>query len=119
MTFRENINRICKERGTNLTTLVKMCGCSSSKATAINNGSIPKEELLVAFAEALNCSVMDFFKDEVEEKSTLDRVAVLSEDERDVIEIFRSMSREDKHIMLARMYEYKKELGRKQEGRIK
>lgn len=119
MTFRENINKICKTRGTTLSAVTRSMGLSTSKVTAINNGSIPKEELLVSLAKTLNCSVMDFFRDEVEEKQSVDQLAVLSDDEQDVIEIFRSMSREDKHIMLARMYEYKKELGRKQEGRIK
>lgn len=46
MTFKDNINRICKNRNTNLTTVVKKLGMSSSKVTAINNGSIPKEDVL-------------------------------------------------------------------------
>lgn len=44
MTFKDNINRLCKLHGTNLTTLIKECGFSSSKATAINKGQIPTEE---------------------------------------------------------------------------
>ena len=63
MTFKDNINRLCKLHGTNLTTLIKECGFSSSKATAINKGQIPTEEQLIALAKALNCSVMDFFAD--------------------------------------------------------
>ena len=43
MTFKDNINRLCKLHGTNLTSLIKECGFSSSKATAINKGQIPTE----------------------------------------------------------------------------
>lgn len=64
MLFRENLNRICREKGTTLTAMVKSLGISSSKVTAINKGSIPSEDMLLAFAKALDCSVMDFFEDE-------------------------------------------------------
>lgn len=37
MTFKDNTNRLCKLHGTNLTTLIKECGFSSSKATANNS----------------------------------------------------------------------------------
>ena len=51
MTFRENLNRICKEKGTNLTRVCKEIGISTSKVTAINKGSIPSEEMLIDFAK--------------------------------------------------------------------
>lgn len=106
MTFKENLNRICKEQGTTLTAVVKGLGISSSKVTAINNGSIPKEDVMLQLAKALDCSVMDFFADEEDIKPTVDFM-YMDEDEKDVIEIFRTMSREDKHKMLARMYAYR------------
>lgn len=66
MTFAENINRICAEKGTSLTALVKTVKGSSSFATAINTkGSLPKESELLEMAKILGCSVMDFFKDDV------------------------------------------------------
>ena len=40
MTFAENINRICKARGVTLTAFIKSLGMSTSKVTAINNGSL-------------------------------------------------------------------------------
>lgn len=66
MTFAENINRICAERGTNLTAVIKQIkNGQSSYTTAINRkGSIPNQEELLALAEILQCSVMDFFADE-------------------------------------------------------
>lgn len=36
MTFKENINRICAERGTNLTAVITKVKGSSSMTTAIN-----------------------------------------------------------------------------------
>lgn len=48
MSFKENINRICLERGTNLTAVVKEVKGSSSFTSAINKGSLPKEEEMVA-----------------------------------------------------------------------
>lgn len=43
MTFKENIHRICREKGTSLTTVVRQVTNSSSLVTAINKGSLPKE----------------------------------------------------------------------------
>ena len=62
--FADNINRICAERGTNLTAVVKKVKGSSSFVTAINKGSLPKENDLIELARELNCSVIDFFADE-------------------------------------------------------
>lgn len=64
MTFRENLNRICASRGTTPTRMCKDLGISTSKVTAINNGSIPTEKMMLNFANYLNCSIMDFFADE-------------------------------------------------------
>lgn len=50
MTFSENIKRICAERGTNLTAVIKKVKGSSSFVTAINKGSLPKETELVELA---------------------------------------------------------------------
>lgn len=107
MTFKENINRLCKQRGTTLTQLLTSVGCSSSKVTAINNGSLPKEELMVTLAKALDCSVMDFFADEEDIRVDLE---LHNEDEEDIITIYRDMPREEKHKFLARMYAYRDKL---------
>lgn len=64
MSFKENLNRICKEKGTSLTRVMLDLGFSSSKATAINTGQLPKEEVLIRLAKHLNCQVMDFFMDD-------------------------------------------------------
>lgn len=102
MTFAENINRICKSRGVTLTAFIKGLGMSTSKVTAINNGSIPKETEMVLFAEKLNCSVMDFFADE----EALEPVAPADEDEADILRVYRSLSRRAKHEFMTMVYDY-------------
>lgn len=102
MTFAENINRICLERGTNLTALVKKVKGSSSFATSINKGSLPKESELLAFAKELNCSVMDFFADE----DLIQRVEPQNEDEKDILKVYRGLSRRAKHEFMSMVYEF-------------
>ena len=97
MTFKDNINRLCKLNGTNLTTLIKECGFSSSKATAINKGQIPTEEQLLALAKALNCSVMDFFADEED-------FIAKDDDEQILIEGYRSLPKSQQLRLLAYYY---------------
>ena len=103
MTFKDNINRICKDRGTNLTTLIKECGFSSSKATAINKGQMPTEDQLLIFAKHLGCSVMDFFADEEDVGPEYD-IIIQNEDERILIEGFRSMPKSKRYALMAHFY---------------
>lgn len=103
MTFRENLNRICKEKGTNLTTVVKELGVSTSKVTAINKGSIPSEDMLLSFARHLECSVMDFFADEEDLEP---QVIAHDEDENDILRVYRSLSRRAKHEFMSMVYEF-------------
>ncbi len=102
MTFQENLNRICKERGTTLTALVKRMGLSTSKVSRWNEGALPKQEMLVRLAEELDCSVMDFFADEE------DLVAVQPHDadEEDILRVYRGLSRRNKHEFMAMVYEF-------------
>ncbi len=102
MLFKDNLNRICREQGTTLTAMVKSLGISSSKATAINKGSMPSEEMLLNFAEALHCSVMDFFADEDE----IVPAQAHDADEEDILRIFRSLSRREKHEFMSMAYEF-------------
>lgn len=103
MTFRENINRICAERGTNLTAVITKVKGSSSMTTAINKkGSIPKETDLIALAKELECSVMDFFADEED----LPPVKPRDEDEEDILRVYRGLSRRAKHEFMSMVYEF-------------
>lgn len=102
MAFKENINRICAERGTNLTAIVKAVKGSSSFATAINNGSLPKELEMVEMAKLLNCSVIDFFLDEEDVAPAEGK----DEDEQDILRVFRSLSRRTRHEFMSMVYEF-------------
>lgn len=103
MTFKENINRICAERGTNLTAVITKVKGSSSMTTAINKkGSIPKETDLIALAKELDCSVMDFFADE----ENIPPVKPRDEDEEDILRIYRGLSRRAKHEFMSMVYEF-------------
>lgn len=103
MSFKENINRICLERGTNLTAVVKEVKGSSSFTSAINKGSLPKEDEMVEMAKILHCSVLDFFMDE---EDLAPQNEPQNEDEKDILRVYRSLSRRTKHEFMAMVYEF-------------
>lgn len=103
MSFKENINRICLERGTNLTAVVKAVKGSSSFTSAINKGSLPKENEMVEMAKILHCSVIDFFMDE---DDLAPQNEPQNEDEADILRIYRSLSRRAKHEFMSMTYEF-------------
>lgn len=103
MSFRENINRICIQRGTNLTAVVKQVKGSSSFTSAINKGSLPKEDEMVEMAKILHCSVLDFFMDE---EDLAPQNEPQNEDEKDILRVYRSLSRRTKHEFIAMVYEF-------------
>lgn len=102
MTFRGNLNRICKEKGTNLTNMMRELGISTSKVTAINKGSLPSEKMLLSFAKHLECSVRDFFADE----ENLHEIKPVNEDEEDLLRIYRGLPRRAKHEFMSLAYEF-------------
>lgn len=103
MSFKENINRICFERGTNLTAVVKQVKGSSSFTSSINKGSLPKEDEMVQMAKILHCSVIDFFMDE---EDLAPKDIPQNEDEEDLLRIYRSLSRRAKHEFMSMAYEF-------------
>lgn len=110
MTFAENINRICAKRGTTLTAVIKRIkNGQSAYTTAINKkGSIPNQEELLKLAEILECSVMDFFADEEDlaKENLAPHVFPQNEDEQDILNIYRSLSRRAKHEFMSMVYEF-------------
>ena len=109
MDFSDNFNRICKEKGTTPTALLKELGVSTNKVTRWNNGALPKEDMLIKLAHALGCSVMDFFRDESDNIQVGDTL-ILDDDERDVIRLFRLLSRKERHEFMVRCYAYEKQM---------
>lgn len=112
MDFSDNFNRICKERGTSPTALLIKLGVSTNKVTRWNNGSLPKQEMLVRLAHELHCSVMDFFQDE--EDLLQEQKIILTEDEREIVRFYRILSLKEQHIFMARMYDYESNMIKKE-----
>ena len=106
MKFHENLKRLCNERGTTPTGLLKRMGVATSKVTMWNAGGLPKEEMLIRLAEELGCSVMDFFmdEDEIAEKERMDNI--LDEDEHEIIRIFRLLGRRERHEFMNMVYSF-------------
>ena len=104
MDFMTNFKRICKERGTSPTRVCLDLGLSSNKVNLWNKGGIPKGDVLIKLAQKLECSVMDFFADE-EDLISITEFA-LDDDEKDIIRLFRTLSRKEKHEFMSKAYEY-------------
>lgn len=104
MSFKSNFNRICREKGTTPTALLVSMGVAHSKVAMWNKGSLPKEDMMVRLAHELGCSVMDFFADE----DDLPKASLLPEndDESDILRIYRSLSRREKHEFMAKVYDF-------------
>ena len=109
MNFADNLKRICTERGTSPTALLKSMGVATSKVAMWNSGSLPKQEMLIRLAKELDCSVMDFFADDADlaaqnsNKTNAD-TEPKNEDESDILRIFRSLSRRAKHEFMSMVY---------------
>jgi len=100
MTFADNLNRICKEKGTTVTATLKRMGVSTAKTTMWNNGSLPKQEMLVRLAKELDCTVMDFFADEED----LIDVTQETADLKVLVEGYKQLPKSAQHRLLAYYY---------------
>ena len=105
MTFAENLKRICAEKGTNATAVIKQIkNGQSSFVTAINKrGSIPTQGELLQLSHILNCSIMDFFADE---EDLVPQAQPQNEDEEDILRVYRSLSRRAKHEFMSMVYNF-------------
>lgn len=102
MAFKDNLKRILQERGKKLTPFLVDLGYSPSKATAINQGQIPTEKILREFAEALNCSVSDFFADTPEiKKEPAAQGNGLSPKQIELINLILRLSDSEASVLLA------------------
>lgn len=117
MDFPNNLKRICEARGTSKTALLKSMGVATSKVAMWNSGSLPKIEMLIRLAEALNCTVADFFAEtpDLAVKNIVPNTEVQTdknqpdnEDESDILRVYRSLSRRTKHEFMSVVYEFEK-----------
>ena len=105
MDFATNFRRICQEKGTSPTRVCLELGLTSNNVTLWNKGGIPKGDVLIRLAQKLECSVMDFFADEVDLQKT---EFALDDDERDIIRLFRMLDRKQKHEFMTKAYAFEK-----------
>lgn len=115
MSFWENFERICKERGTTPTAVVKNgLGLSASKVTMWKNGSLPKEDVLKELAKTLSCNVSDFFADSThtirvvvnEDKSTKPSFA-----ERYLVDLVRSIDAPTQYDLMSTAIQFDRSRG--------
>ena len=106
MQFHENFKRIANEQGTSPTAVLQALGVATSKIASWNRGMLPKQEMLVKLADYLHCSIMDFFWDGEDEERLKHSAEPHDEDEADVLEIYRKLSRRGKHEFMTMVYEF-------------
>ena len=106
MDFATNLKRICNEKGTSPTRVCLELGLSSNKVNLWNNGSLPKQPVLIQLARHLDCTVMDFFTDELENREVVE----LTDDEKDIIRVFRLLTRQQKHSFMAEAYIFERQI---------
>lgn len=109
MRFLDNFKRICKDKGTTPTTVLKSIGESSNKLGLWKKGSIPKEDMMIRLAQKLGCSVMDFFADDDSTCPTRIETTPANDDEEDILRIYRSLSRRARHEFMTTVYRFEKE----------
>lgn len=114
MDFATNFKRICKERGTSPTRVCLDIGLSSSKVNLWNNGAMPKADVLIKLARKLECDIFDFFEGEEEIDALRPSVSnvefALDDDEKDIINLYRKLSRKEKHEFMAKIYWYENKM---------
>ena len=112
MDFATNFKRICNEKGTSPTRVCLDLGLSSNKVNLWNNGGLPKADVMVKLAQKLECSVMDFFADE---EDLVRKDFELDDDEKDIIRLFRMLSRKEKHEFMSQAYTYEATMKKNEE----
>lgn len=119
MDFATNFKRICEERGTSPTKVVLEMGLSSSKVNLWNNGAMPKADVIIKLAQKLECDIFDFFEGEEgivpPRKEPADVEFALDEDEKDIIALYRKLSRKEKHEFMAKIYWYGEKISAQEE----
>ena len=107
MDFATNFKKICLAKGTSPTRVCIDLGMSTNKVNLWNKGGIPKADVLVKIAKHLECSVMDFFDDDVD----MQKIEFsLDADEKDIIKLYRKLTRKEKHEFMAKIYWYENKL---------
>lgn len=100
--FYEQLNEICKQRGTTPSGLLRKLGLSTSKVSAWKRGSTPKAAILERLAHELDVSVDVFFGENSQ---------TISEDENELLTVFRSLSKPWQRQLMGKAYEMQVQQG--------
>ena len=97
--FFDQFRKICIERNTTPTAVVKKIGLSSAKVTAWKNGTIPKMNIVQQLAQELSVPVSSFFETDTQLPAQLDP------DEEELLEAYRQLVRSGKRQLMGKAYE--------------
>ena len=117
--FYENVKELCHQRRTNITTLVKELGMSTSMPTGWKNGTIPKSDTVQKIADYFGVTTDYLLRDHspLSASNVRDSVVLqgngdmgaapsqLTEQEEEVMRIFRSLDMRKKTSVLSYLYE--------------
>lgn len=97
MGFYDNFKQECRKESISPTALLKELNISTSKLTAWKNGSMPNSEYLIPISERLNVSI-DYLLTGKEKSSSAEQTIKeqLTPDERELMELYKSLSEKDK-----------------------
>lgn len=97
MGFYDNFKQECRKESISPTALLKELNISTSKLTAWKNGSMPNSEYLIPISERLNVSI-DYLLTGKEKSPSAEQTAKeqLTADERELMELYKSLSEKDK-----------------------
>lgn len=95
--FYETVNKICKDKGTTATTVLREIGASTGNVSKWKKGSIPNIDLALRFAQHLGVS-LDYLVTGIESGATQLSVVGVSESEREWLSIIHAIP-EDKQEM--------------------
>ena len=89
---------LCKEKGTNPTALSLKLGLSKGNTTSWKKGGNPSVEVLMQIADELNCTT-DYLLTGKEKSPSME----LSEDERQLLEMYDLLTEREKGIIIGEM----------------
>lgn len=98
--FHEKVDKCCKQRGTNITQMLKTLGLSTSFGTNWKNGRSPTADVVKSVAEYLEVS-SDYLLSINVERTPL----ILSDDEITVLTLFRQLKKAEQFKLIGRLEE--------------
>ena len=101
MSLVKRIDALCKQRNTTLTAVERECGLAVSSIRKWDDHS-PSLVKVVAVADALGVSVSDLI-DEQEKKPTPVSEGGLDEQDRQLVELMKKLSADQKEFLLAQL----------------